>query len=62
MSVLTIENSDLLIEMHSQARYKQRRRLRVSDQEVNDQEVSNEEKIDGLPGKRAGIRSARSEA
>jgi hypothetical protein len=43
--------------MHSQARYKQRRRLRVNDQEVNDQE-----KIDGLPGKRAGIRSARSEA
>jgi hypothetical protein len=52
VSVLTIENSDLLIEMHSQARYKQRRRLRVRDQE----------KIDGLPGKRAGIRSARSEA
>jgi hypothetical protein len=51
-SVLTIENSDLLIEMHSQPRYKQRRRLRVSDQE----------KIDGLPGKRAGIRFARSEA
>jgi hypothetical protein len=51
VSVLTIENSDLLIEMHDQARYKQRRRLRVSD----------EEKIDGLPGKRAGIRSARSE-
>ena len=52
VSVLTIENSDFLIEMPVQARYKQRRRLRVSEQE----------KIDELPGKRAGIRSARSEA